>query len=71
MKSGSEAAYQLTVHFRDGLSGFLWGGELHKADPSADAGAGVPQHLAGHDGTKLLHTNHMLPLNNTQLHCWV
>ena len=34
--------YQLSIHFRDGLGGLFWSGELHKAHASADASAGVP-----------------------------
>lgn len=47
-------SYQLCIHFRDSFGGLLWGGELHKANTAADACVGVAQHLARHDGAKLL-----------------
>ena len=42
----SQGTDQLSIHFRDGLGGLFWSGELHKAHTTADAGAGVPQDLA-------------------------
>ena len=47
--------YQLSIHFRDSFGSLLWGGQLHKANTTADACVGVAQHLARHDGAKLLH----------------
>lgn len=41
-----QRAYQLSVHFVDGLGGLFGGGELHKTHTAADACVGVPQHLA-------------------------